>query len=62
MNGPNWTGRAPRNVQQAFGTYTSREVAPMPHKPTRGERIADAAFAVTAGLAIAAGALSWLMR
>ena len=59
MNGPNWTGRTPRNVQQAFGCYTSREIAPMPHKPTRGERIADALFAITLGIVGCAVLITW---
>ena len=62
MTGSNWTGRTPRNVQQAFGTYTSREVAPMPHKASRGERVAGALFAVTLGIVGCAILVTWWAR
>lgn len=55
----NWTGRTPRNIQQAFGTYTSREVAPMPHMPSRAERIADAMFAITLVIVGCAILVTW---
>lgn len=62
MNDSNWTGRVPRTTQQAFGAYTSREVAPMPHSPSKWERMADRLFAVALGLILAAGLVSWLAR
>ena len=62
MSNSNWTGRTPRTTQQTFGPYSSRDVAPMPHKPTRGERITDAMFAIALGLICAAGIVSWLVR
>lgn len=55
----NWTGRTPRNTQQAFGPYSSREVAPMPHKSTRSEHIADAMFAVTLVIVGCAVFITW---
>ena len=59
MNGSNWTGRTPRNVQAAFGCYTSREVEPMPHKPSKAERIADAMFAIALGIVGCAILITW---
>ena len=59
MNTSNHTGRAHRSMQSAFGPYTSREVEPMPHKPTRFERIADAMFAITLGLVGCAILVTW---
>lgn len=58
----NTTRRHPRTLQQAFGPYTSRELEPVPHKPSRAERIADALFAVALGLICAAGIVFWLVR
>ena len=58
----NTTRRHPRTLQQAFGPYTSREVEPMPHKPSKAERIADALFAAALGLICAAGLVAWLVR
>lgn len=60
MNSSNWTGKTPRTAQQAFGAYTSREVAPMPHKPSRFERIADAMFAITLGIVGCAILVTWV--
>ena len=62
MTNSNWTGRTPRTAQKAFGTYTSREVEPMPSKPSKWERIADSLFAVALALICAAGLVSWLVR
>lgn len=62
MSGSNWTGRTPRNVQAAFGCYTSREVEPMPHKPSKWECIADALFATALGLIGAAALVAWIVR
>ena len=62
MTGSNWTGRTPRNVQQSLGWCSSREIAPMPHKPTRGGRIADALFAITLGIVGCAILVTWWAR
>ena len=59
MNGSNWTGKTPRTAQEAFGTYTSHEVEPMPHKPSKAERIADAMFAIALGIVGCAILITW---
>ena len=58
----NTTRRHPRTLNEAFGPYTSQHVEPMPSKPSKWERIADALFAVALALICAAGLVSWLVR
>lgn len=65
MNTPNfrssaYTGRAPRDMQSAFGPYTSREITdPLTRYPRRRVVRADVALYVVAVLALVA---VWVTR
>lgn len=60
MSTSNETGRAHRSMQSAFGPYTSSALLPIPHKPSRFERIADAMFAITLGIVGCAILVTWV--
>ena len=52
-----WTGRAPRDMQTAFGCYASRELHPMQEQTESGLGIA---LAIILGVLLALGAFNWL--